>query len=93
MRRWLRHTLFREGVYTLRGGSLYVNASFVKYVVEGVVTGGIGRFAFATGTFASRDVKHGAETTVTLLKHRNVTEIFYYDGVAGCCSEGAGSSL
>ncbi len=57
-----------EGVFTLPGGSLYGNASIVKGGTEGAVTGGTGKYAGASGTILSKEVKGGSDTTITLLE-------------------------
>lgn len=56
-----------EGVFTLPGGTLYGNASIVKGGTEGAITGGTGKYAGATGTILSKEVKGGSTTTITLL--------------------------
>jgi len=56
-----------EGVYTLPGGSLYVNGTFLKSGTEGVVTGGTRKYAGDRGMFVAKNAKHGTETTITLL--------------------------
>ncbi len=57
-----------EGVFTLPGGTLYANASIVKAGTEGVITGGTGKYAGASGTLLSKEVKGGSTTTITLLE-------------------------
>jgi hypothetical protein len=57
-----------EGVFTLPGGTRYGNASIVKAGTEGVVTGGTGKYAGASGTILSKEVKGGSTTTITLLE-------------------------
>jgi hypothetical protein len=57
-----------EGVFTLPGGTLYANASIVKAGTEGVITGGTGKYAGASGTILSKEVKGGSNTTITLLE-------------------------
>ncbi|HJZ34791.1 MAG TPA: hypothetical protein VJ204_00855, partial [Solirubrobacterales bacterium] len=56
-----------EGVYTLPGGTLFVSARILKSATKGVVTGGDGKYAGARGTFTSKEVKGGADTSVDLL--------------------------
>ena len=57
-----------EGVFTLPGGTLYANASIVKAGTEGAITGGTGKYAGASGTILSKEVKGGSDTTITLLE-------------------------
>jgi hypothetical protein len=57
-----------EGVFTLPGGTLYGNASIVKGGTEGAITGGTGRYAGASGTILSKEMKGGSTTTITLLE-------------------------
>jgi hypothetical protein len=57
-----------EGVFTLPGGTLFANASIVKAGTEGAITGGTGRYAGASGTILSKEVKGGSDTTITLLE-------------------------
>jgi Dirigent-like protein len=57
-----------EGVFTLPGGTLYANASIVKGGTEGAITGGTGKYAGASGTILSKEVKGGSTTTITLLE-------------------------
>lgn len=56
-----------EGVYTLPGGSLFVNARILRSGTEGVVTGGDGKYAGARGTFLSKEARGGTDTSVGLL--------------------------
>jgi hypothetical protein len=57
-----------EGVFTLPGGTLFGNANIVKGGTEGAVTGGTGKYAGASGTILSKEVKGGSDTTITLLE-------------------------
>jgi Dirigent-like protein len=57
-----------EGVFTLPGGTLFANASIVKAGTEGAITGGTGKYAGASGTILSKEVKGGSDTTITLLE-------------------------
>jgi hypothetical protein len=57
-----------EGAFTLPGGTLYANASIVKAGTEGAITGGTGKYAGASGTILSKEVKGGSTTTITLLE-------------------------
>lgn len=56
-----------EGVFYFGKNALYANASFVKGGVEGVITGGTGKYAGASGTFLSKEEKGGTATTITLI--------------------------
>ncbi len=47
--------------------ALYANASIVKGGVEGVITGGTGKYAGASGTILSKEEKGGSTTTITLI--------------------------
>jgi hypothetical protein len=57
-----------DGAFTLPGGTLYANASIVKAGTEGAITGGTGKYAGASGTIFSKEVKGGSTTTITLLE-------------------------
>jgi hypothetical protein len=57
-----------EGVFTVPGGALYANASIVKTGTEGAITGGTGKYAGASGTIISKEIKGGSTTTITLLE-------------------------
>jgi hypothetical protein len=57
-----------EGVFTFPGGTLFANASIVKAGTEGAITGGTGKYAGASGTILSKEVKGGSTTTITLLE-------------------------
>ena len=56
-----------EGVFSFGKNALYANASIVKGGVEGVITGGTGKYAGASGTLRSKEEKGGSTTTVTLI--------------------------
>lgn len=57
-----------EGVFSLGGGSIFGNARIVKGGTEGVVSGGTGKYAGASGTILSKEGKGGSTTTITLLE-------------------------
>jgi hypothetical protein len=57
-----------EGVFTFGGSSIFGNARIVKGGTEGVVTGGTGKYAGASGTILSKEGKGGSTTTITLLE-------------------------
>ncbi|HEY2056334.1 MAG TPA: hypothetical protein VGH14_20585 [Solirubrobacterales bacterium] len=55
-----------EGVFSFAGGTLHGSANIVQGGTEGAVTGGTGRYAGASGTILSKEVKGGSTTTITL---------------------------
>jgi hypothetical protein len=56
-----------EGVFYFGKNALYGNASIVKGGTEGVITGGTGKYAGASGTIRSKEGKGGSTTTITLI--------------------------
>ncbi|HEY7255324.1 MAG TPA: hypothetical protein VH476_01460 [Solirubrobacterales bacterium] len=56
-----------EGVFSFGKDALYASASTVKDGVEGVITGGTGKYVGASGTVRSKEGKGGSTTTITLI--------------------------
>ena len=56
-----------EGVFSFGKNVLYGNASIVKGGTEGVITGGTGRYAGASGTIVSKEGKGDSTTTITMI--------------------------
>jgi hypothetical protein len=56
-----------QGVFSFGGGSIFGSATIVKGGTEGVVNGGTGTYAGASGTILSKEGKGGSTTTITLL--------------------------
>jgi hypothetical protein len=58
-----------EGVVALGGGTLSVQTLLLRAgaTVNGIVTGGTGRYANARGTLNSKPTKTGADDTITLV--------------------------
>jgi hypothetical protein len=57
-----------EGVYNIKGSSLYANGQVLKGGTRGVITGGTGNFANSRGTFVTKVEKGGETTTITLVE-------------------------
>jgi hypothetical protein len=57
-----------EGVYNIRGSSLYANGQVLKGGTRGVITGGTGEFANSRGTFVTKVEKGGETSTITLVE-------------------------
>lgn len=57
-----------EGVYNIKGSSLYANGQVLKGGTRGVITGGTGSFANARGTFVTTVEKGGETSTITLVE-------------------------
>jgi hypothetical protein len=57
-----------EGVFSFGGSAIFGNARIVKGGTEGVVTGGTGKYAGASGTILSKEGKGGNTTTIALLE-------------------------
>jgi hypothetical protein len=55
-----------EGVYNIKGSSLYANGQVLAGGTQGVITGGTGTFANSRGTFVTKVEKGGETTTITL---------------------------
>ena len=62
-------TALCDGAYAFANGTIYASA-LIKLAAEnpvGAVTGGTGAYAGARGTFESKNVKGGSQTTITLI--------------------------
>ena len=57
-----------EGVYNIKGSSLYANGQVLKGGTQGVITGGTGTFANSRGTFVTTVEKGGETSTITLVE-------------------------
>jgi len=57
-----------EGVYNIKGSSLYANGQVLQGGTQGVITGGTGSFANARGTFVTKVEKGGETSTITLVE-------------------------
>jgi hypothetical protein len=62
-------TVLCDGAYRFRNGTIYVSTvtALAGSTTLGAVTGGTGDYAGANGTFESKNVKGGSNTTITLL--------------------------
>jgi hypothetical protein len=57
-----------EGVYNIKGSSLYANGQVLKGGTQGVITGGTGKFANSRGTFVTTVEKGGETSVITLVE-------------------------
>jgi hypothetical protein len=55
-----------NGIAKIPGGSLVFAAELSQGGTEGAIIGGTGRYAGATGTFVSKELKHASLLTITL---------------------------